>query len=176
MLAGTFPWTTAPLLAWKDIRETKLRRFALCWIITTLLFFTFSKGQLASYALPAIPPFAILAALSLATYSEQAGKSVRSLVVHMAIIGAIAIAAGIWSFHQFDLPGSLVVVTLLSIVVTSVLLVKHRYPAALASYSVIPVVALIIFIVLIYPSLSWIDSRQLSVAIRGRLSSNHKLA
>src|SRR5262249_42720148 len=71
MLAGTFPWTTAPLLGWKNIQETKLRRFALCWMITTLLFFTFSKGQLASYALPAIPPFTILAALSLGTYSEQ---------------------------------------------------------------------------------------------------------
>jgi 4-amino-4-deoxy-L-arabinose transferase-like glycosyltransferase len=180
ILAGTFPWTTAPLLAWKNVRETKLRRFAFGWMITTLLFFSFSKGQLASYALPAIPPFAILAALSLGTYSEDTSKSVRSLLVHMAILGTIAIAAGMWSVHQFDLAPSahvaLVVVTFAAIVVTSILLVKRKYAIAIASYAIIPVSALIIFIVMIYPSLPWTDARRLSMAVRDRLNSNHKLA
>ncbi len=70
VLLGLFiPWSAWLLLLWPSSIAGELRRwrdwdratlFLLCWIVFPLVFFSFSESKLAGYALPALPPLALL--------------------------------------------------------------------------------------------------------------------
>src|SRR5262249_40906669 len=66
--------------------------------------------------------------------------------------------------------------TCLLVTLASILLVAHKHAIALLAYSLIPISGLLIFMTLVYPSLDWRESKNLSLLIRNQLNGNHKLA
>lgn len=67
--AAALPWSVLiPAAATgmdRPLRQTPLFRFALCWFLFPMLFFSAASGKLLTYILPCFPPFAILLALGL---------------------------------------------------------------------------------------------------------------
>lgn len=63
-LLGSF-WQGARSTAISAPRELAVVRFALCWLILPLLFFSASSGKIATYLLPCFPAIAVLSACSL---------------------------------------------------------------------------------------------------------------
>jgi len=90
------PWTFLAPTLWQGLRtsiqnsqqQQNLRRYALCWLILPLLFFSASRGKLMTYILPCLPALAILIALTFdrlgSTLAQKAFK-----------VGAL-FAAGLW--------------------------------------------------------------------------------
>jgi len=76
------PWSFLAGSCWQGARnrsearpgETALLRFALCWLVFPLLFFSASSGKLVTYILPCFPALALLVALWLDRYLA-AGKT-----------------------------------------------------------------------------------------------------
>jgi 4-amino-4-deoxy-L-arabinose transferase len=66
---GALPWALLWPAAVKGLRARRagdpLVRFALCWLVFPCLFLSLSRGKLATYVLPCLPPLAILTALGL---------------------------------------------------------------------------------------------------------------
>jgi 4-amino-4-deoxy-L-arabinose transferase len=88
----TLPWSLfAPAAAaWYRTEKFKdaLSRFALCWLLFPFLFFSASRGKLATYILPCLPPLAILMATGLKGYLE--GGSRRALSFATFFLAALA--------------------------------------------------------------------------------------
>jgi 4-amino-4-deoxy-L-arabinose transferase len=94
--AMVLPWTFLAPILWKGLRtsiqssqqQQNLRRYAICWLILPLLFFSASRGKLMTYILPCLPALAILMAATFdrlgSTLSQKAFK-----------VGAL-LAAGLW--------------------------------------------------------------------------------
>ena len=78
LIAAAMPWTFFSPAAISGLRlensENKLVRFALCWFLFPLLFFSLSKGKLITYILPCFPPLAILMAIGIHRYFRE-GRS-----------------------------------------------------------------------------------------------------
>jgi 4-amino-4-deoxy-L-arabinose transferase-like glycosyltransferase len=100
VLLALLPWTVFLWPVMKEALQTRsgnhLRRspgfFITCWAIFPLLFFSFSHSKLPGYALPAIPPLALLFAVS----AIRAMKDDRSKAqIIFAGIGFTWIALGI---------------------------------------------------------------------------------
>lgn len=71
LLLGAMPWSISALRGWPRFKEAEreqssLKRFLAAWLIIVVAFFTISGSKLPTYALPAFPPLAILAALFIA--------------------------------------------------------------------------------------------------------------
>jgi 4-amino-4-deoxy-L-arabinose transferase len=66
---AALPWSTLIPAAVQGMdrrhTSTALFRYALCWFVFPLLFFSAASGKLLTYILPCFPPFAILLALGL---------------------------------------------------------------------------------------------------------------
>jgi len=94
--AMVLPWTFLVPTLWQGLRtsiqnsqkQQNLLRYALCWLILPLLFFSASHGKLVTYILPCLPALAILMASTFdrlgSTLSQKAFK-----------VGAL-LAAGLW--------------------------------------------------------------------------------
>lgn len=61
---AALPWSvlipTAVMGMDRPLRQTPLFRYALCWFVFPLLFFSAASGKLLTYILPCFPPFAVL--------------------------------------------------------------------------------------------------------------------
>ncbi len=73
LLVATFPWTLVVPAAVSGLkrqrnRDRSLLRYCLCWFLLPLLFFSASRGKLATYLLPCMPPLAILVSAGSITY------------------------------------------------------------------------------------------------------------
>lgn len=66
-LLGSF-WQGARTRSETPPRETALLRYALCWLVFPLLFFSASSGKLITYILPCFPALALLAAICIDRY------------------------------------------------------------------------------------------------------------
>ncbi len=78
LLLGTYPWNMFLLSVSEGLRLRRaprpLERFAICWIVFPLLFFSVSRGKLGTYLLPCFPPIAILTTIGLLDYFKD-GRS-----------------------------------------------------------------------------------------------------
>lgn len=108
-IAATLPWSLLlPWAAWRWRRtghrqaqapstETPLRGYWLLWSLTPLLFFSFAGNILWTYALPALPPLALLAARWLSQrYPAHAVNRCLSLGL---LLSTLLLAAGTAYLH-----------------------------------------------------------------------------
>jgi 4-amino-4-deoxy-L-arabinose transferase-like glycosyltransferase len=75
-----------------------LGRFAACWLLAVLLFFTVAATKLPSYWLPATPAAALLIALAARSHPhEQAAAVARALTAGLTLLlGVVFLAAPLW--------------------------------------------------------------------------------
>ena len=85
-LSRAFSWrpAAAPL---------SLRRFAACWLLAVLLFFSVAATKLPSYWLPAIPAAALLVALTAQDPPSGAGRWAWGLTLSLTAVLALAFLA-----------------------------------------------------------------------------------
>ena len=84
VIGGMLPWLAfarrAVRAAW-DAREEYLpaedRLFLFCWALFVLLFFSFSRSKLATYAAPIFPPLAVLFGCALERWVDREDGTVR---------------------------------------------------------------------------------------------------
>jgi 4-amino-4-deoxy-L-arabinose transferase-like glycosyltransferase len=105
LLAAVFPWTAlvVPLIldASRGFRKGQWRDapafFFGCWVVTPLLFFSFSESKLPGYILPAVPPLVLILAAALA---RRLSPPVAAPRLWLALAGCslplLSLAAGIW--------------------------------------------------------------------------------
>jgi 4-amino-4-deoxy-L-arabinose transferase-like glycosyltransferase len=105
VIGGLLPWLAfarrAVRAAW-DARGAYLpaedRRFLFCWVLFVLLFFSFSRSKLATYATPLFPPLAVLFGRALDLWADREDGGVRCRFP-LALAGILA--AGILLFPPF---------------------------------------------------------------------------
>jgi 4-amino-4-deoxy-L-arabinose transferase-like glycosyltransferase len=91
------PWCLAK--AWRRADPDKF--FCVIWAGVVLAFFSFSRGKLAPYVLPALPPLALLAgqglaALDQARWGEGENRALRICLAAWAGAGWLLLAAYAW--------------------------------------------------------------------------------
>ena len=110
LLGGMMPWTLLVPAAVIGLRRAvprdSLTRFALCWAVIPFVFFSASRGKLASYILPCFPPLALLVALGLLRYFESGGRrafawAARALAAGLAVGTVALVIAGIGRLKGF---------------------------------------------------------------------------
>ncbi len=85
---------------WKELLPLPMVRFSLCGVVLPLLFFSLSRGKLATYVMPCFAPLALLIAL-LAGQTMQRGNAPvwhwvrRSLFWLLGIASCIALVAAV---------------------------------------------------------------------------------
>lgn len=78
----------------KPLRQTPLFRYAVCWLIFPLLFFSAASGKLLTYILPCFPPFAILLTQGLsAFFAEFRCRLVQAGIMVLLVIFSLVLAA-----------------------------------------------------------------------------------
>lgn len=111
LLAGLL---TAGRGSWRQpaAPQSSLQRFAACWLLVVLLFFTLAATKLPSYWIPATPAAGLLIALAaqdlLGAGRATAGRWWRwSALALVALLAAGLAAAGGWLplIHEPELPG-----------------------------------------------------------------------
>lgn len=161
LLAGTYPWSFAPFVS-KPGLDRDLVRFAGCWLICPLIFFSLSRTKLPGYILPVVPGFAILTGLALAGMQ----KRWRLPLLCMAL-QALLIAAFFWGARKYGVPMEPLIWMIVVIVVLvglSLFLYFHKkWSAAWISYVFILAAGMLVFVYTIFPRLAWSDSKTLSV-------------
>lgn len=118
-LQATFPWgllmlgsvvgalrSTRIRSAISAISDDPLRNYWLAWALFTPLFFAFSANILWTYLLPAIPPFAILAATIIDTLIAESAMRDRKLMAMAAIVPAAVLALSVVAFIRPEIRGS----------------------------------------------------------------------
>ena len=110
IIGGSLPWITLFPAAisglWKERFKDPLIRFAICWFLFLLLFFSASKGKLGTYILPCFPPLAILITTGLKKYldggKERAFTFGASFLAVMAgILAVILVLSQVTDFLGF---------------------------------------------------------------------------
>ncbi len=119
---GLLPWTALLPSSFLDFirkhrpgkrhaRAVDPTLFLWLWAIVIVVFFSASDSKLIPYILPALPAFAILAALALDTLLDESGWMRRSLLFFIvttllgtAVAGGALLAAGFGAIHKFS-PG-----------------------------------------------------------------------
>jgi 4-amino-4-deoxy-L-arabinose transferase-like glycosyltransferase len=103
LLGLMLPWTG--LLPWALSRRDSLdngdRRFLMIWAAVVLVFFSLSRGKLATYILPALLPLAVLVGGGLAAFpSREAGRrgapGLRASLIFWAGWGWLLVALHFW--------------------------------------------------------------------------------
>lgn len=94
VLAGLAPWSLALAFDPRLLRGaldprawTPATRFLVIWAATVLVFFSLSASKLATYALPALPPLAILAARALLWGIERGRTAGLARAAWLLLIG-----------------------------------------------------------------------------------------
>ena len=81
-------------LSWRPTAAPlSLRRFAACWLLAVLLFFSLAATKLPSYWLPAIPAAALLVALTAQDAPSGAGRWAWGLTLSLTALLALAFLA-----------------------------------------------------------------------------------
>jgi 4-amino-4-deoxy-L-arabinose transferase-like glycosyltransferase len=102
-LLAVLPWTPLLLATGQQARRTLKRKawrnspgfFFACWALFPVLFFSLSQSKLPSYILPAIPPLAILLAVSAKyafTHSRALSGAVSFSIAIIWLVGGLAAA------------------------------------------------------------------------------------
>jgi 4-amino-4-deoxy-L-arabinose transferase-like glycosyltransferase len=111
-LGGLFPWACfllaflatpvkkQKIIAWvKNIfnhRENQITAFFVLWTVVLFVFFSLSKSQLLSYALPLMPPLGILIARYFSLHwAEASNRTIRIGFLLVGILGFIAGVGGV---------------------------------------------------------------------------------
>ncbi len=101
LILGALPWTFVSPAAISGIIKkgtgNTMVRYLLCWFIFPFIFFSISKGKIATYILPCFPALALLFAIGLTTYfKEKDGKlfsagayGMAGLAVVLAVVLAV---------------------------------------------------------------------------------------
>lgn len=81
-------------------------RYAVCWFLFPVLFYSISKGKLLTYILPCFPPLAVLISTGLDEYFETGGKKAfnaggKSLALLIAGIAVVLIVVQSIGFKGF---------------------------------------------------------------------------
>ena len=115
VLAGLGPWGLALAFDPRLLRGaldprtwTPATRFLVIWAATILVFFSLSVSKLATYALPALPPLAILAARAFLWGIERGrtaglARAAWLLLIGGPILGLVAVILP-WVSHHFRTP------------------------------------------------------------------------
>jgi 4-amino-4-deoxy-L-arabinose transferase len=97
--AAVFPWTfQLPEVIQglnKNHFKTPLIRYAVCWAVFPLLFFSASEGKLLTYILPCFPAVAVLAATGLNAISDDSGSNLLCCGAYAASFLMAILAAGL---------------------------------------------------------------------------------
>ncbi len=109
LIIASLPFT--PLLflgllqVWSSLKEKRsnpnflpkesLKEFASCWLLATLLLFTFAATKLPSYWLPATPAAALLIGLSLVTYPDK--RLAINLAWGSSVLLMLFLSIGLWT-------------------------------------------------------------------------------
>ncbi len=172
MLAGTYPWSFAPFSA--RPAATDLKRFALCWLLGPVVFFTISQTKLPGYVLPVIPAFAILAGLSLAVHTNRIRALALGIGVNLLLIGGL-----LWGAQEYEIPTHNLYIACGYIAVfllfVSFLYLKRKFFASTIAYALILPAAMALFAFRIFPDLNWIDSKKLPLQWAETAPQNAKL-
>jgi 4-amino-4-deoxy-L-arabinose transferase-like glycosyltransferase len=90
-----FPWSAIlpAALAVPSVRRDPALRFCLCWAAVVVVFFSCSNGKLATYALPALPPLAIVVACGVRALVTAPGAGRLAAIGLATLVGALALAA-----------------------------------------------------------------------------------
>ena len=108
ILASAVPWTFAMILAILGLGRRSLRepwlRYALCWLVIPLVFFSISSGKLPTYILPCMPAVALLLAVGLIERFEFRCKkrSLKSIIPALILMGIGTVAMVEWAFGFLD--------------------------------------------------------------------------
>ena len=91
---AALPWSAlipASVLGMNRSRmKTPLFRYALCWFVFPLLFFSAASGKLLTYMLPCFAPFALLLTMGLsACFGQKQCKAFRGGVIVLIVLFAI---------------------------------------------------------------------------------------
>ncbi|HET6266393.1 MAG TPA: glycosyltransferase family 39 protein [Acidobacteriota bacterium] len=181
-LLGAFPWTVTPFFARKTDRPQPARnliRLCLCWLLTTVLFFSLSKSQTSSYILPAIPPFCVLGGLFLVEYFERTEKLPLAMILLIGMTNALAILVAFWFSQKLNIYCNGLLAFLITIgvitVVSLILIANRKFVWALGLYALISFAGFYTFVNAIFPELNRIESKPLSLAIKPSLTGTTKL-
>jgi 4-amino-4-deoxy-L-arabinose transferase-like glycosyltransferase len=107
---GLRPLPLAPGAARPLPPPSSLARFAACWVVVVLLFFTAAATKLPSYWLPATPAAGLLIALEAQGASTEEGRARRwawrATVLLTLVLGAGFLAAPLWVplIQEIELP------------------------------------------------------------------------
>ncbi len=114
--AGFFPWVVflltsfpfkqlfsfRPQFFWQKRHQYEVTAFFVIWVLVLLVFFTLSRSLLISYALPALPPLAILLAVYFTPYWEGIPAARMPLNIGFLSVGFLGVGlslAGLIAVH-----------------------------------------------------------------------------
>jgi 4-amino-4-deoxy-L-arabinose transferase-like glycosyltransferase len=90
VLAGLFPWTPLAVLLFRRKTYDDIRvRTLLAWLVFALLFFSVARNKLPGYALPMLPPLAIVLAVALEKSASRRAWMVTSLAASAVLLAAL---------------------------------------------------------------------------------------
>jgi len=103
------PWTVLFPAAVSGVGRARLHhaliRFAVCWFLFPFLFFSLSRGKLATYILPCFPPLAVLLAEGLRNYLNEAKKRAFNMGVLLLAVMVAVTALTLVLSQIADIPG-----------------------------------------------------------------------
>lgn len=99
-----FPATISGLRLEKA--ESKIIRFAICWFVFPLLFFSVCKGKLITYILPCFPALAILTAVGLKEYLKRGWRKAFNTGASLCILLTGLVAVSLLVFEASGFHGS----------------------------------------------------------------------
>lgn len=101
--AALWPVATEGLRLWREKRWSHSPGFYFaCWAAFPIFFFSLSQSKLPGYILPAIPPLALLCAISLLRTFEQRRPAALGVTIVMAATCIGAAVAAAYYLQRFD--------------------------------------------------------------------------
>ena len=109
----SLPWTPFAIDArlrlrkwlWKsDDALTRMRTFALAWIVVPLVFFSFSNSKLPGYILPVLPALAFMGGERLATWVDDETRARWTMRATGLVCLALAVSALVYSARTGEIP------------------------------------------------------------------------
>ncbi len=165
ILIYLFPWSLfTPLIFWRqknlDATEKKLLRFAWCWLLVPLVFFSLSSAKANYYMIVSMPALAIILGIKISSLFTKYNPRIFSLW-SSAILFIIALALNIGYYSFFAT--NLVIIAAAYAVISGIILLLTRRPEAIVA----TVASLIIPLTIIMTSYIGIIKNKISTAEAG---------